>query len=165
MPKLSYEHKMSILNSILQNLIVPGDKQKNSQTRYCLDSEDWENEEWTFVHDYVDEKVIIHAEFPADWFSFLPEGMDNSAELSPIEQGLYTNFCIYCFFQVCSLHGDSNDDCQTDPRYWQCNCDNDESIKDKAVTLECPDCESIEDECPDARISDLITLKIDGKGE
>ena len=42
MPKLSYEHKMSILNSILQNLIVPGDKQKNSQTRYCLDSEDWE---------------------------------------------------------------------------------------------------------------------------
>ena len=54
----------------------------------------------------------------------------------------------------------TNDDCQTDPRYWQCECDGDGSIKDKAVTLECPDCGYIEDQCPDARISDLITLGI-----
>tara|TARA_R100001086_G_scaffold249667_1_gene190253 strand:- start:303 stop:794 length:492 start_codon:yes stop_codon:yes gene_type:complete len=49
------------------------------------------------------------------------------------------------------------DDCATDPRYWQCDCE-EHSIKDKHVVLHCDECGMDEDEQPDARLTDIVDL-------
>ena len=49
------------------------------------------------------------------------------------------------------------DDCATDPRYWQCECE-EHSIRDKHVVLHCDQCGVEEDEQPDARLTDIVDL-------
>ena len=54
-------------------------------------------------------------------------------------------------------YADGLDDCATDPRYWQCECE-EHSIRDKHVVLHCDQCGVEEDEQPDARLTDIVDL-------
>ena len=47
------------------------------------------------------------------------------------------------------------DDCTTNPDYWECNCIDSTCIKVKYVLLECPVCNAIENEVADARVKDI----------
>ena len=46
---------------------------------------------------------------------------------------------------------------RTDPRYWQCHCE-DHYIRDKHVVLHCDGCGMDSDECPDALVADIVDL-------
>ena len=54
-------------------------------------------------------------------------------------------------------YADGLDDCATDLRYWQCDCE-EHNIKDKHVVLHCDECGMDEDEQPDARLTDIVDL-------
>jgi len=43
---------------------------------------------------------------------------------------------------------------KTDPRYWDCDCDNN-YIHKKSITLKCEVCNSEEDECSDSRPNEI----------
>jgi Zn finger protein HypA/HybF involved in hydrogenase expression len=43
---------------------------------------------------------------------------------------------------------------KTDPRYWDCDCDNN-YIHKKSITLKCEACNSEEDECSDSRPNEI----------
>ena len=47
------------------------------------------------------------------------------------------------------------DDCTTNPDYWECECIDATCIKVKYLLLECPICNAIENEVGDARIRDI----------
>ena len=49
------------------------------------------------------------------------------------------------------------DSCRTDPRYWQCECE-DTNIRDKHVVLHCDGCGMDSDDCPDALAADIVDL-------
>ena len=54
------------------------------------------------------------------------------------------------------LHFDMDeDDCTTNPDYWECECIDATCIKVKYVHLECPVCNAIENEVADARVRDI----------
>ena len=46
---------------------------------------------------------------------------------------------------------------RTDPRYWQCECE-DTNIRDKHVVLHCDGCGMDSDDCPDALAADIVDL-------
>ena len=47
------------------------------------------------------------------------------------------------------------DDCTTNPDYWECECIDATCIKVKYLLLECPICNAIENEVADARVKDI----------